>query len=269
MCGMQPLASATPFSRSHTLPPSEMKSLYGSITSSPVMPGAKVMAPSSLGLVRRVRHGVAIGHRRGRRQSDDEGRQVAHLRERRPQRRIACERGDGHHLAARPPVRADVARQRARHPEDEVAHPDVAGIHQPPRRLALLQRPPQKALAHEGAGGMRRKSDEKPTPPTQPALGRRDHCDEHRHVRPPHAAVEPEQARREHPRRFAVQPAQIGRMLALNPLRPPPPGRPLNPCRDEQHEQPPEGQRRTPMARNHAVWPRVLHLVNLACPCSS
>ena len=29
MCGMQTLASATPLSRSHTLPPSEMKSLYG------------------------------------------------------------------------------------------------------------------------------------------------------------------------------------------------------------------------------------------------
>src|SRR5580704_9351050 len=32
ICGTQPLASATPLKRSHTLPPSEMKSLYGSIT---------------------------------------------------------------------------------------------------------------------------------------------------------------------------------------------------------------------------------------------
>ena len=34
--GIQRFASATPFKRSHTLPPSEMKSLYGSITRSAV-----------------------------------------------------------------------------------------------------------------------------------------------------------------------------------------------------------------------------------------
>src|SRR5262244_3167595 len=32
MCGTHPFASATVFRRSHTLPPSEMKSLYGSIS---------------------------------------------------------------------------------------------------------------------------------------------------------------------------------------------------------------------------------------------
>src|SRR5262245_24995449 len=37
MCGTQSFASATPFKRSHTLPPSEMKSLYGSITRSAVI----------------------------------------------------------------------------------------------------------------------------------------------------------------------------------------------------------------------------------------
>jgi hypothetical protein len=37
MCGTHPLASATPLRRSHTLPPSEMKSLYGSITTRPVL----------------------------------------------------------------------------------------------------------------------------------------------------------------------------------------------------------------------------------------
>src|SRR5262249_54423662 len=36
MLGTQLFASATPFKRSHTLPPSEMKSLYGSITRSAV-----------------------------------------------------------------------------------------------------------------------------------------------------------------------------------------------------------------------------------------
>src|SRR4249919_400610 len=37
MCGTHALASATPFRRSHTFPPSEIKSLYGSITTRPVM----------------------------------------------------------------------------------------------------------------------------------------------------------------------------------------------------------------------------------------
>ena len=37
MLGTHLLASATAFRRSHTLPPSEMKSLYGSITRSAVI----------------------------------------------------------------------------------------------------------------------------------------------------------------------------------------------------------------------------------------
>src|SRR5215471_7528674 len=37
MCGTQPLASPTAFTRSQILPPSEMKSLYGSITRSAVI----------------------------------------------------------------------------------------------------------------------------------------------------------------------------------------------------------------------------------------
>src|ERR1700754_4065483 len=44
MWRMQLLAPATPLSRSHTLPPSEMKSLYGSITRSPVMSLSDVMS---------------------------------------------------------------------------------------------------------------------------------------------------------------------------------------------------------------------------------
>ncbi len=38
MCGTQLLASATAWMRGQILPPSEMKSLYGSTTRSPVMP---------------------------------------------------------------------------------------------------------------------------------------------------------------------------------------------------------------------------------------
>ena len=49
--GTQPFASATAFRRSHTLPPSEMKSLYGSITRQ----GSKLL------VVCRFHHGLSLG----------------------------------------------------------------------------------------------------------------------------------------------------------------------------------------------------------------
>jgi len=135
-------------------------------------------------------------------QPNDEGRQVSHLRERRPERQIADQRNQSRLLASQPPRPRDVPRKRARNSENEVAHPDIAGIHQPPRRSTRLDQHTQICLTHIGRNNVGRDTDEKPTPPTQPPFGRRDHPGEDRDVRPPSVVVEPEQARRQNPQRL-------------------------------------------------------------------
>src|ERR1700754_1189759 len=186
MCGMQPVASATPLRRSQTLPPSEMKSLYGSITSRPVTPGANVMGSSfSRGGGPWKRHLVAIGRQRNGGQPDDECRQVPHLREGGPEGRVDGQRGDGGALASGSPRRPDIARQCAGPPEDEVARPYVAGVHESPRRAAPADQQPQVALADVGTNDMGRQADEKPTPPAQSPFSRGDDADEDGYIRPP------------------------------------------------------------------------------------
>ena len=106
---------------------------------------------------------------------------------------------------------------------------------------------------------MRRETNEKPTPPTQPAFSRCDHSDEHRHVRPPFAVIEPEQARRQDSQWLGAQSAQVGGMAALDSPRSPSPGRPLNPGGDQQNEQPREGERSARDAANDYVLGLELH----------
>src|SRR5262245_51940737 len=67
MCGTQLFASATAFRRSHSLPPSEMKSLYGSITRSAVISLSYVTVMRLLSLSpigRSSAAGAAVTHRR-------------------------------------------------------------------------------------------------------------------------------------------------------------------------------------------------------------
>ena len=105
---------------------------------------------------------------------------------------------------------------------------------------------------------MRRDTDEKPTPPTQPPFGWGDQRDEHRHVRPPPAVVDPERALRlKHADGWLRRRRRLVECLALDAPRPPTPGRPLNPSRDEQNEQLREGERSAGDAANEHVRLRI------------
>ena len=184
---------------------------------------------------------------------------MPHLREGGPQCDVARQPGHRRHLAPGSPPPLDVPRQRARHPENEVAHPNVPGADQPPRCPTRSNRPPQITLAHIGRYDVRRETNGKPTPPTQPAFSRCDHPDEHRHVRPPFAVIEPEQARRQDSQRLSPQPAQVCGMAPLDSPRSPSPGRPLNPGGDEQNEQPRVGERSARDAAKDYVLGLELH----------
>src|SRR5277367_7078781 len=72
MCGVHPLASATALRRSHTLPPSEMKSLYGSITSRPVRL-LSYFTPSTLLQCTAEHHRQNLVDQRLRAENDGEG----------------------------------------------------------------------------------------------------------------------------------------------------------------------------------------------------
>ena len=174
---------------------------------------------------------------------------------------IGGQRGHRHHLAPGSPRPLNVSRQRTCRSEKEVTDPDVAGIDEAPRCSTRPYRLPQITLARISRNHMRRDTDEKPTPPTQPPFSRRNHSDERRDVRPPLAVVEPEQARRQDPRRLGAQTAQIGGVGALDPPRPLSPSRPLNPSGDEQDEQPREGERSAGDAGDEHAQPRIALLV--------
>src|SRR5215469_14526144 len=73
MCGTHWLPSATSFMRSHTLPPSEMKSLYGSTTMSPVMSFSYVRCAMSFLQSKSVCANVRIALSKRKREGLDTG----------------------------------------------------------------------------------------------------------------------------------------------------------------------------------------------------
>ena len=188
---------------------------------------------------------------------------MPHFREGRPDRQVDGQCRDDGCLAPGLPAVPHVSRQRAPHSEDEVTHPDVARDREPPRRPTPADQLPQITLADVCAQHVCSGTNQKPTPPPQATFGRRNHSGEYRHIRPPLAVVEPEQARREYALWFDVQPAEVRRMAALDPPRSPASSRPLNSSGEHQNEQPRQAERSAADTASQGVAPRNLHGANL------